>query len=166
MQVNLHLLKARVTIELQDHTGKPVAWLKSSAEVGAGDKADVAANVERLAVYVARAVETELRKALDGSLLLLDIKDVERRNAIGAYLRARAKEVIGKSFYHPEHTLNAWADEIDPSTEELARRSTKLAASGLQGRALVEKIKATLAENGYAAAPAQTSEALNPEGKQ
>lgn len=144
MQVNLHLLKARVTIELQDHTGKPVAWLKTAGDVGAGDKADVAANVERLAVYVARAVEGEIAKALDGSLILLDIADVERRAAIGAYLRKLAVELVGKTIYHPEHYLRGRADEVNPSTEELARRYKELAESGPQGRDLVEAMKATL----------------------
>lgn len=119
--MDFHGLKARVTVEIQDATGKPVAVVGVAAKVGANDPADVLANVERLGSQACYAVGPKLADAASGRLIVPDIADVERRKAIGDYLRKLADELKGKALYFPDKSLRFYADEIDPSDEQLKR---------------------------------------------
>lgn len=120
-------LTAQMTIELRDDTGKPVVWLSQSAFVGAMLPYDVLLNVERMASHVVNALGPKFAQACDGSLVVLDVADVQRRNVIGAYLRKLADELQGKSLYHPDSYLRGRADEIDPPLEVLRDRVAALA---------------------------------------
>ncbi len=155
--MTLHGTTVRITVELCDGDGKPIACKHSKTAVGAGDACDVIANVERAASQTANGIAEQLATiASGGRVIVLDIREVESRNAIGAFLRAKAGELQGFTLYHPEHSLNGWANDIDPPIEELQRRAAELqtkprksiieAFRGYQSAQLAELAKITEAE--------------------
>jgi hypothetical protein len=127
--MNLHGCKVRVSVVLEDATGKPIAANHTATPVGAGDAYDVIMNVERAAAQTAQGIAHQLGTlATGGKVIVLDIREVDNRNAIGFFLREKAKELEGFTLYHPQHDLTAWANEIDPPLEELRRRAAEQAS--------------------------------------
>lgn len=160
--MNHHTLKARVAIAILDESGNMVAAKGVVCPVGAGDHHDVTANVGRLAAQVVGLVGGQLDHMAQGHrLIILDIGEVETRHAIGDYLRAKAAELKGKTLYHPEHDLAAWADDVDPPLEVLRMRVAESAEGPSDFR---ERLKAEFAKlaQGAAAPPEIIGEPNDP----
>lgn len=124
--MTFHRHRAEVSIQVLDESGKPVAAKCAAAPIGAGDVFDAILNIERFAVHVTAEVNRQLHKlAAGGGIIVLDIQAALIREGIAKYLRDRAAELVGKTLYHPDRTLTAWADELFPAqTSESQKEST------------------------------------------
>jgi hypothetical protein len=133
----------------------------SNIPVGASDPADVLANVERAAAQTAYAIGVQLGKVATGSLIVLDIDEVQRRNHIGDYLRKLADEYKGKVMYHPDSTLRFHADEIDPPTEVLRQRyaAANPPMSDERRKAFIESLRQQYANTHASGEPVVTNPA-------
>lgn len=165
--MNTHTLRARISVELLDETGKPVAAKGVILPVGAGDQHDVAANTERAASHVVAEIARQLDHIASGKgLIVLDIADVQARNAIGTYLRAQAadwSEFV--AMLQPSRRLLEWADEIDPTPEELRRRYAALADRPIDEN-FRERLKAEFAKLNHGEPIITDPPAPAPEGTQ
>lgn len=169
--MNTHTLRARITVELLNESGKTVAAKCVVLPVGAGDHHDVTANTGRAATHVVAEIGRQLNHIAEGKgLIILDIHEVQMRNAIGEYLRGLAKELEGKTLYHPEASLRAYADEVDPPLEELRAQYAALANCSLKSgfrerlRAAFAKLNTGLTQMSELHNPAQLSHCVMLDG--
>jgi hypothetical protein len=120
------LVNVGVTIQDPD-TSEILIHTNGSRIIGSGCVHDQEANTLRLAEQTNVRAFAKLRDRIAGQgddkqILLLDLVKADRDAIIAAWLREKAKELVGYTLYHPEHSLTAWAAELSPTPEELAER--------------------------------------------
>lgn len=105
-----------VTLELRDpETGKiigRVATVKSTAHNLIGPQELASYGIVETGVSV--LFRTIRKGQQPPDIKPLDLTSDQLNLAMSNWLRERAKGLVGKTLYHPDHSLNAWADELMP----------------------------------------------------